>query len=224
MTGQNKKNPHSKNVLIYGGTGQAKVIEPILDQRGFAIRVVIDETPKLKSPYKDIPIVTTLSQYENWLKKTKIKIDSFLVCIGNPHAKERISISQKLIKKGLNPLSAIHPTAIIETIKTGKGLQILANTYVAAKAQIGDYCILNAGSQLDHDSILEEGVELGPKAIVCGECHIGANTWIGAGAIIKDHIKIGRNVIIGAGTVVVKDIPDNTVYVGNPARFLKRNK
>ncbi|KAJ2162862.1 hypothetical protein GGF46_000244 [Coemansia sp. RSA 552] len=52
---------------------------------------------------------------------------------------------------------------------------------------------------------------------------IGNNVWIGGGAIILSGITIGSGVTIGAGSVVTKDVPDNVVVVGNPARIVKRH-
>lgn len=49
---------------------------------------------------------------------------------------------------------------------------------------------------------------------------IGKRVFIGAGSIIMPGVTVGNDVIIGAGSVVTKDIPDNAVYAGNPARFL----
>lgn len=51
--------------------------------------------------------------------------------------------------------------------------------------------------------------------------HIGKNCWIGAGAILVPGITVGDNVVIGAGSVVTKDIPSNSVAVGNPCRVLR---
>ena len=51
--------------------------------------------------------------------------------------------------------------------------------------------------------------------------HIGRNCWIGSGAVILPGITVGDNVVIGAGSVVTKDIPSNTVAVGNPCRVLR---
>ncbi len=50
---------------------------------------------------------------------------------------------------------------------------------------------------------------------------IGDNVTVGANVTIIGDIKIGNNVIIGAGSVVVKDVPDNCVIAGNPARIIK---
>jgi acetyltransferase-like isoleucine patch superfamily enzyme len=53
---------------------------------------------------------------------------------------------------------------------------------------------------------------------------VGNNVWIGGGVTILSDVKIGNNVVIGAGSVVTKDIPDNVVITGNPARIIKEIK
>lgn len=50
---------------------------------------------------------------------------------------------------------------------------------------------------------------------------IGDNVWICGGVTIKGGVKIGSNTIIGAGSVVLKDIPDNVLAAGNPARVIR---
>ncbi len=51
--------------------------------------------------------------------------------------------------------------------------------------------------------------------------HIGRNCWIGAGVIIVPGINIEDNTVIGAGSIVTKDIPANSVAVGNPCRVIR---
>lgn len=51
---------------------------------------------------------------------------------------------------------------------------------------------------------------------------IGRDCWIGGGAIIQPGVTIGDRCIVGAGAVVTKDVPDDTIVVGNPARPLER--
>lgn len=53
---------------------------------------------------------------------------------------------------------------------------------------------------------------------------IGNNVWLGGGAIILPGVTIGDNVVIGAGSVVTRDIPSNTIAVGNPCRVVRENK
>lgn len=51
---------------------------------------------------------------------------------------------------------------------------------------------------------------------------VGDNVWIGAGVHVMPGVCIGNNVVIGGGSVVVKDIPDNSVAVGNPCKVIRR--
>ena len=54
--------------------------------------------------------------------------------------------------------------------------------------------------------------------------YIGDYSFIGTGTIISKDVRIGRNVIVGAGSVVTKDIPDNEIWAGNPARLIKKRE
>lgn len=53
------------------------------------------------------------------------------------------------------------------------------------------------------------------------DVHIGENAWVGANVVIVPGVRIGKNAVIGAGSVVTKDIPENTLAVGNPCRVLR---
>lgn len=56
----------------------------------------------------------------------------------------------------------------------------------------------------------------------CFPISIGCDCWLGAGVVVCPGVKIGNRCVIGAGSVVVKDIPDDSLAVGNPARVVKR--
>lgn len=64
--------------------------------------------------------------------------------------------------------------------------------------------------------------KFGPDKFIeeVGCIEIMDNVFIGSGTQILNNVRIGSNVIIGAGSIVTKDIPDNTVYSGNPAKYL----
>lgn len=83
---------------------------------------------------------------------------------------------------------------------------------------IGNNVVIASGAKIEmHDASSMSIV--GYSKI--GKVTIGDNVFIGANSIILPGITIGSNVVIGAGSVVVKDIPDNSVAVGNPCRVIK---
>ena len=55
-----------------------------------------------------------------------------------------------------------------------------------------------------------------------GHVHIGRAAFVGANTVICNSVTIGRNAIGRAGSVVTKDIPENEIWGGNPARFIKK--
>lgn len=59
------------------------------------------------------------------------------------------------------------------------------------------------------------------KHIKCDPIKIGSHVWVGANSVILPEVCIGNNVVIGAGSVVTKNIPSNTIAVGNPCKVIK---
>lgn len=73
-------------------------------------------------------------------------------------------------------------------------------------------------------SLLSEGHPLAPEnrhALIPKPIHIKKNAWIGAGAAILQGVTIGENAVVAAGAVVIKDVPDNTIVGGIPAKVIK---
>ena len=74
-------------------------------------------------------------------------------------------------------------------------------------------------------SLLSEGHPIEPEnrqALVPKAIHIKKNAWIGANATIMRGVTIGENAIVAAGSVVSKDVPDNTIVGGVPAKIIKQ--
>lgn len=60
-----------------------------------------------------------------------------------------------------------------------------------------------------------------PDIDVSEKCNVGDNCYFGYGCVVMQPVNIGNNVTVGAGAIVTKDIPDNAVVVGNPARIIR---
>ena len=73
-------------------------------------------------------------------------------------------------------------------------------------------------------SLLTEGHPLSPESrhsLTVGRIHIKKNAWIGANATVTQGVAIGENAVVAAGAVVTKDVPDNAVVGGIPAKVIK---
>lgn len=87
--------------------------------------------------------------------------------------------------------------------------------------KIGNHVTITGGVQfVTHDGGVWVFREQEPDIDVFGSIIIGDNVFVGYGAIIMPGVKIGNNCVVGAGAVVTKNIPDNSVAVGCPAKIL----
>ncbi len=92
---------------------------------------------------------------------------------------------------------------------------------IGERTNIQDGAVIHCTYQKT-ETIIGDRVSIGHNAIVHG-CIIEDEVLVGMGAILMDGVQVGRNAIIGAGAVVTQNtiIPPNTIWVGNPARYLK---
>lgn len=148
-------------------------------------------------------------------------IDEFILGIGDN--KIRRKIADLILSKKKKILNVIHPSSVISNYAIfGNGNFIGPNVTMNAFAKIADYCILNTGCIVEHECIIGSGVHIAPGAVLAGGVTVGENSFIGANSVVKQGVKIGIGVTVGAGSVLIKDIPDNEIWVGNPAKKLNR--
>ncbi len=124
---------------------------------------------------------------------------------------------------------------ILEGATIGSGCNICAHTFIENKVVIGNDVTVKSGVYLWDGITIEDHVFIGPNATFTNdkfprskqypdkfsETIIRKNASIGANATILSGIVLGVNCMVGAGAVVTKNVPDNAVVVGNPAKVIR---
>lgn len=195
-------------MYLYGASGHGKVIAEIAEELNIPIEGFIDGNTSinavlnyriLASSANDIQGEAVISIGNNKVRKDIVQKNSHLKYVS-------------LISKQAN----ISSRASIE-----EGSVVMMGATVNSSVYIGKHCIVNTNASVDHDCIIEDYVHLSPNVALAGNVKVGEGTHVGIGACVIQGVKIGKWCTIGAGAVVIKDVPDNAVVVGNPARIIK---
>ena len=158
------------------------------------------------------------------LREEAFAVKALLIQMNNAVNPEEITqILSRILDKELQDVAVFTPLYI----NCGKHITIGKNVFINF-----DCTFLAVGGITIEDDVL-----IGPKVSLITENHplnpkerkglagkpilIKKNAWIGANATILSGVTIGENAVVAAGAVVSKDVPDNTVVGGIPAKFIK---
>lgn len=129
---------------------------------------------------------------------------------------------QALKAAGAALTTVIHPAATVSRYAAlGAGSVVMAGAVINTDSHVGQASIVNTGATVDHDCLLADGVHISPGAHLSGGVSVGHCTMVGVGVAVMQGVCIGKNAVVGAGAVVLRDVEDQSVVVGNPARRLR---
>ena len=200
-----------KKLIIFGTGGHSKIVTDMAEVCGYEVAGFISpegETEHLGRPvYKSVDEIAHPEDYaffiargDNLLRKTIFE--------ANPH---------------LEYPNIIHPTCIISKYsKIGTGNLLMPYSVVNAFATIGDHCIINTSGVVEHDCTVGIFCHVSVKSVMTGACTIGDGVFLGAGSTMRDGTGIGEWTTVGCGSAVVKNLEPNSVYVGCPAKLLRK--
>lgn len=208
-------------MIIVGAKGFAKEVLEILHQNnqleGLAFYDDVNhDLPDLL--YNQFPILKNEIQVKEHFQNFG---NDFTIGIGGPFLRK--AMQEKFEALGGKVQSTVSQFSDRGSygVRIGQGSNILSGAILSNDVSIGLANIIYYHAIITHDVITGDYVEISPGAKLLGRCSIGDFSSIGCNAVVLPDVKVGKNVTIGAGAVVTKDLPDNCVAVGIPAKIIK---
>lgn len=207
---------------IYGAGGLGHEIYILAQQinaknKKWSDIIFVDDNPILNEFKGNYPITFDLAT-----KKYSAQMLEFIIAVGEP--KLRKILKNKISNSGFSLAKLIHPGVYIDdSVRLGDGVIICSNCFVSCSVSIGDNVLIQPNASIGHDCTIGEDTVLSTYVCLAGSCSIGSETYIGMQVPIKESTQIGKNSIVGMGSVVIRDIPDQVIALGNPARPMKEN-
>lgn len=204
-------------LLIIGAGGHGKVIADIASALGRwdQIAFVDDKYPDL-TQVLDWPVIGAMEDFRDH----RDEYPDIFVAVGDNAVRQKITNWTE--EAGFHLPTLIHPRAAVSRLAViGAGTVINSQSAVNANVKIGKGCIVNTGATIGHDCVMGDFVHVAPGASLAGETVIGEGCWIGMRSAVIEQLTLGKGVMIGAGAIVIRNIPDNKLVVGIPAKIIK---
>lgn len=201
-----------KKLIIFGTNKHSKIVTDMAEVCGYEVAGYI--SPYGEKEYLGHPVYASAEEI------THPEDYAFFIARGDNKLRKTIFEANP----NLEYPNIIHPTAIISKYsKIGKGNLLMPYSVINAFATMGDHCILNTSGVVEHDCTVGNFCHVSVKSVMTGVCSIGDGVFLGAGSTMRDGTSVGEWTTVGCGSAVVKNLEPNSVYVGVPARLLRRN-
>jgi sugar O-acyltransferase (sialic acid O-acetyltransferase NeuD family) len=213
-----------ERILVFGASEHTRYTIDIIERDGkYSIVGILDLTLRKGDDYEGYKI---LGRDEDISAIIELhKVNKGIVAIGDNFIRNKVVDKIISLSPSFSFVSAIHPSIILgKNVTIGEGTVIMAGVIINNNVSIGKHCFLATKASVDHDSYVDDYTSISAGATVGGNVKIGYCTTIALGVNIIHGRRIGSHSVVGAGALVVKDIGDNLVVYGVPAKEIRTRK
>ncbi len=214
-----------KKLIILGGRGVGMWAASIANDLGtYEVLGYLNDVVPIGQKiglYKGYNVLGTSNEIDKFIEDKDIYFFIGYFGLQNEEATYNKIINLNIPKDRLATL--IHPTAYVpkDFCSIGQGVLVAPFARICPDSTIEDYCILMSSSILGHDSTMKKFSHLAADSVVGGNVTVGYGAHVGTNSTIRENVNIGDFSLIGSGSVVLKDVPKNSIVVGNPAKLLR---
>ena len=136
---------------------------------------------------------------------------------------ERIDLFESLEIPDSRLATFVHPFAYVAPqVKLGSGCIVMPNASISTGCSFGKCCLIMVGATIGHNSTIGDHCHFAAQSCISSFVHVNKGVHIGLNATVREKITLGTNSALGMGAVLINDIEENEIWVGNPAKFLKK--
>jgi len=205
-------------LVVVGAGGHAVSVANVAISAGYVVKCFVGNE-------KGVRILLGFHVVRDLAELDDLDSHSYGIAVGDNAARERVY--NKLVEKhgSLRFPALLHASAVVSSFASvGSGTVVMPNAVVGPNSQVGRFCLINTQASIDHDCIMRDFSSLGPRAVTGGGVHIGLRSAVAIGATIKHGLKIGDDSVLGANSYLNRDLPNNLVAYGTPARQVRSRK
>jgi sugar O-acyltransferase (sialic acid O-acetyltransferase NeuD family) len=145
---------------------------------------------------------------------------AIVICTGRPDAyASRRRIVERLGLDDDRYATIVHPTATVgASCRVGWGSVLLAHVDLTADVSVGRHVAVMPQVVLTHDVTIGDFATVASGVRAGGGCRVGEGAYVGSGACLREGVEIGARAMVGMAAVVTRDVPEERLWYGNPAR------
>jgi len=212
-----------ERIAIVGSSGHARMVLDVLAAVKAKCCGFIDSFKPAGSVVQGIAVLGDERAIPELQERHRI--DSLIIAIGDNYSREQMAQRIREILPGARFATVIHPSCQLGgDVQIGEGCVLMPGSIVNQGSRIGDFCILNTRSSLDHDSEMKNFSSIAPGVTTGGNVQIGVGSCACIGAVIVEKVTIGDYTVVGAGSLLLNSLPDRVVAYGVPAKIIRRRE